>query len=250
MKDDKSNFVDDLIRDYYDLVFRKVAGSFHGNTDIASDITQEVFLKAYKHRAKFKGEASPSTWLYVIVKNEILMEYRKRKQQHRMSNHIDERELDRIPESEHLNVMPAPEMPINPKLLKGLTPEQKSIFMHRMNGYVTSEIMEMTGFSSAKTKSLFYRARGSVRGNLKRRTLKSLPQAVYDYINNPERYKSKRPKYLKPDAKDLPPSVYSYIERKAKVIRKKENVIRFERRDKKPRTNKRLWNYNKRAVNE
>lgn len=40
--------------------------------DDADDITQDVFLKAWKNLEKFKGEAGIYTWLYRIATNETL----------------------------------------------------------------------------------------------------------------------------------------------------------------------------------
>jgi RNA polymerase sigma-70 factor (ECF subfamily) len=54
-------------RDVYRLCFRYV-----NNHHDASDMAQEVFLKAYRAIAKFRGESSFSTWLYRIAVNTCL----------------------------------------------------------------------------------------------------------------------------------------------------------------------------------
>lgn len=54
-------------RDVYRLCFRYV--NHHHD---ASDMAQEVFLKAYRAIAKFRGESSFSTWLYRIAVNTCL----------------------------------------------------------------------------------------------------------------------------------------------------------------------------------
>src|SRR5215831_19947259 len=54
-------------RDVYRLCFRYV-----NNHPDASDLAQEVFLKAYKAIGRFRGESAFSTWLYRIAVNTCL----------------------------------------------------------------------------------------------------------------------------------------------------------------------------------
>ncbi len=51
----------------YQLCYRYV-----GNHEDASDVAQEVFLRAYRALASFKGDASIGTWLYRIGVNACL----------------------------------------------------------------------------------------------------------------------------------------------------------------------------------
>lgn len=51
-------------RTVYQLCYR-----FVGNHEDATDLAQEVFLRAYRALAKFKGDASIGTWLYRIATN-------------------------------------------------------------------------------------------------------------------------------------------------------------------------------------
>ncbi|MDD3966851.1 MAG: sigma-70 family RNA polymerase sigma factor [Candidatus Neomarinimicrobiota bacterium] len=59
------------IKDYHDRIYTVI---FHivGNEDDALDCTQEVFLKAYRKRGTFRGEASPYGWLHSIANNHAL----------------------------------------------------------------------------------------------------------------------------------------------------------------------------------
>jgi RNA polymerase sigma-70 factor (ECF subfamily) len=54
-------------RDIYRLCYRYV-----NNHEDASDMAQEVFLKAYRAIGRFRGESSFSTWLYRIAVNTCL----------------------------------------------------------------------------------------------------------------------------------------------------------------------------------
>jgi len=50
-----------------------------GNHDDAEDITQEVFIKAYRSIGEFRGDSALYTWLYRICVNLSLNTLRKRK---------------------------------------------------------------------------------------------------------------------------------------------------------------------------
>ena len=52
---------------------------FLGNEHDAEDVTQEAFIKAYRHLHSFNGKARFTTWLFAIAKNTALTHLRKRK---------------------------------------------------------------------------------------------------------------------------------------------------------------------------
>ncbi len=51
---------------------QRVCFRFTGNAEDAADLTQEVFVKAYRSLAKFRGTSAFSTWLYRIAVNACL----------------------------------------------------------------------------------------------------------------------------------------------------------------------------------
>ena len=69
-----------------DLFERYHAGVFNvcirllGNREEAEDIAQDVFIRAFKAYAHFRGDADPGTWLYRIAVNLCLNHQRKQKQ--------------------------------------------------------------------------------------------------------------------------------------------------------------------------
>lgn len=69
---------------------QRVCYRFTGNAEDAADLTQEVFVKAYRSLAKFKGTSAFSTWLYRIAVNACLSFKALRKNQ--MSDRDDEGE--------------------------------------------------------------------------------------------------------------------------------------------------------------
>lgn len=60
-------------------VYRICLGYVNGNAEMAKDLTQEVFIKIWKHLKDFRSESKISTWIYRIAVNTCLMELRKKK---------------------------------------------------------------------------------------------------------------------------------------------------------------------------
>src|ERR1700737_4215905 len=73
----------DAFRALYDLYKDRVYSIslyfFHGDRTIASDVTQQVFLKLMISIRQFRGDAEFSTWLYRLVVNACMDEARSRK---------------------------------------------------------------------------------------------------------------------------------------------------------------------------
>lgn len=49
-----------------------------GDDEAAKDAVQEVFLRAFSHAERFRGDASPFTWLYCIATTYCLQQLRNR----------------------------------------------------------------------------------------------------------------------------------------------------------------------------
>jgi len=73
----------DAFRALYDLYKDRVYSIslyfFHGNRTVASDVTQQVFLKVMTSIQQFRGDAEFSTWLYRLVVNACMDVARSRK---------------------------------------------------------------------------------------------------------------------------------------------------------------------------
>ncbi len=67
-----------LVNRYQQYVFT-LAMRYVNNREMAEELAQDVFVKAYKYLADFKGNCKFSTWLYTIVNTTCLSHLRKRK---------------------------------------------------------------------------------------------------------------------------------------------------------------------------
>lgn len=68
MADDPVNLFDQLYRDNRDMLY-KLALGLTGNSHDAEEVTQETFLRAFRHYGDFRGQCAFSTWIYRIAIN-------------------------------------------------------------------------------------------------------------------------------------------------------------------------------------
>ena len=69
-----------LVNKYQRYVFSIVL-RYVTNREVAEEISQDVFIKAYRNLGSFKGESKFSTWLYTIVHTTCLSHLRKKKEE-------------------------------------------------------------------------------------------------------------------------------------------------------------------------
>jgi RNA polymerase sigma factor (sigma-70 family) len=67
-----------LVQRYQQYVFTLVL-RFTDNREDAEEISQDVFVKAYRSLADFRGQAKFSTWLYTIVRTSCITFLRKKR---------------------------------------------------------------------------------------------------------------------------------------------------------------------------
>jgi len=52
-----------------------------GNSDDAQDLVQETYYKAYRHFDKFESGTNSKAWMFMILKNSFINDYRKSKRE-------------------------------------------------------------------------------------------------------------------------------------------------------------------------
>lgn len=70
---------DDIVREHQQRVYRVILGLVR-DPELASNLTQDCFIRAYENRASFRGDASVSTWLVRIAINLVRDNARNRRQ--------------------------------------------------------------------------------------------------------------------------------------------------------------------------
>jgi len=75
----KEQFFNEIFEICYPKVYRLCLGYFKGDTTVAEDVVQEVFIRVWLHMDTFREESTITTWVYRITVNTCLMELRKNK---------------------------------------------------------------------------------------------------------------------------------------------------------------------------
>lgn len=130
--------------------------------DTAASLTQDAFVRAWRHLSGFRGESRLLTWLHRLTVN-VVLDHRRRERRrnaHRVPL-ADGEDLDRL-----AVVRPAP-VGMRRDLetaIAGLPPGARTIFvLHEVEGYRLREIAEMTGVAVGTVKAQLHRARQLLR---------------------------------------------------------------------------------------
>jgi RNA polymerase sigma-70 factor, ECF subfamily len=87
----------------YEQRVRAWCERFTGDRELAFDLAQEVFLKAYRHLASFRCESRFSTWLFAVTQNHC----RNSRARQRPAFEIDEAMADQLPDESALDAYEA-----------------------------------------------------------------------------------------------------------------------------------------------
>ena len=157
-----------LVDKYKDRVFSLVKGIVR-NREVAEELAQDVFVKAYKSLKNFRKEAGFSTWIYRIAYNTAVSETRKKKQYVRS---FDE-QLERAESITSEQMEPGAENETRHKLLEKamseLKPEEKLILMlFYFENKQVNEISATTGLSNSNVKVKLHRIRNKLKEIMER----------------------------------------------------------------------------------
>jgi RNA polymerase sigma-70 factor (ECF subfamily) len=154
----------ELVERHQKKVFQ-VALSIIGDKEEALDITQDVFVKAYKAYKEFRYDASPETWLIRITINRARDYLRGEKLKRLLflkpGKNFDN-EIETVADSAPSPHEKASEHQLHTILRAfqlGLKGREREVFALRFgNGYTIREISELTGISQSSVKTHLYRA--------------------------------------------------------------------------------------------
>ncbi|MDR0590788.1 MAG: sigma-70 family RNA polymerase sigma factor [Puniceicoccales bacterium] len=152
-----------FINAYKGRIFSVVYNIVH-NPDDASDITQDVFIKAYNAIHTFKSNSSPFTWLYRIAVNMALSFLRKNKKRNFVS-------IDQLDESgispEQLRTIPAVDGGDRSAALKELQKKLNEALQTLSNSHrVVFILFEVEGLSHEQIAQIVGCSVGTVRSRL------------------------------------------------------------------------------------
>lgn len=138
-----------------------------GQTALAEEVTQETFIRVYKHASTYEAKAKFTTWLWTISRNLCLDHLRKKKEHHfendeemdaetfaTLDSPLEKREMDLIQQSEEKRLQ---------HCLQELTPSQREALTLRTFSELSyEEIAKTLSTSLASVKSLIFRAKNAL----------------------------------------------------------------------------------------
>jgi RNA polymerase sigma-70 factor (ECF subfamily) len=142
---------------------RKVFGlCFRLSSDpaLAEELTQEVFVRAWRKLSSFRGESAFSSWLYPLTLNVARSERRSRgRRDARIVATEDPERLERMPRA------PAPEAGFDlEKAIATLPKGARAVFvLHDVEGRTHEEIAAMLTIAPGTSKAQLFRARRLLR---------------------------------------------------------------------------------------
>ena len=149
-----------LVDKYKDRVFSLVFGIVK-DYELAQEVAQDVFVKAYSSLRKFRRDSSFSTWIYRISYNTAISETRKRKIKNisfdeNISSKISNEEVEENLESWRKE---GEELKLSRALSQLLPDEMAIISLYYFEEKAISEISVITGLGNSNVKVKLHRLR-------------------------------------------------------------------------------------------
>ena len=103
MKQNKKQSFEEIYEQNQGMVYQMCLGFVKGDADIASDLSQEVFISVWRNLEKFRGASSYKTWIYRITVNTCLQYVKKESKERTYKTNELENASSIAVESEHKN---------------------------------------------------------------------------------------------------------------------------------------------------
>lgn len=170
---------DEVVRQHQGRIFR-ILLSLLRDSDSAETLTQECFLRAYRKRASFRGEASVATWLTRIAIN-LAADHGKNRRRAFWSRLFDRNRAeaadaamhavaDRRPSAERALIANEQYTAVR-AVVDALPARQRAVFLLRFVEEMTlEEIAQATGLETGTVKSHLHRALCAVRQQVTQRS--------------------------------------------------------------------------------
>jgi RNA polymerase sigma-70 factor (ECF subfamily) len=157
----------------FDRYSRPVIGFIYdmvSDRDLAEELTQETFVRAYRGIRGMNAETKLSTWLFGIAKNVARESLRARVRTNRQVDLEDKSVLD-LSDNEPVPVERLLAKELNDLIRRSLATlddDKRLVFTLKVFHHCSyEEIADITGFSLAKLKSDLHRARAEMRRRIK-----------------------------------------------------------------------------------
>jgi RNA polymerase sigma-70 factor (ECF subfamily) len=132
-----------------------------GDPDLAADLTQACFLDAYRSRHQLADEDAFAAWLFSIARNQLRMEWRRRKLRRFVSlDWFSERAGEVIPAlSRDDETAVLDDRDRIQRVLDELSPTlREALLLHNLSGFRGGEVAQILGISADAARKRIVRA--------------------------------------------------------------------------------------------
>jgi RNA polymerase sigma-70 factor (ECF subfamily) len=150
---------EDLYRRTSDRVYA-VCLRMSGDSDRATELVQDVFVRVWQKLPGFRGESQFTTWLHRLTVNLVLQERRSRSR--REAREIGSADLERYGHAARRS-MPGTKVDLERAIAALPDKARRVLVLRDVEGYKYDEIARMTGVSLGTVKAQIHRARGLVK---------------------------------------------------------------------------------------
>src|SRR3954454_7812911 len=147
-------------RAVYQLCYR-----FVGNHEDASDLSQDVFLRAYRGLRRFRGQSSLSTWLYRIGVNVCLNRVSAKTTLGKLTEPIEEKQFvdDRAVSPSDVLLQHERAAPVRAAIARLPRKQRATLILRTYHEMSHQEIADVLGGSVGAVKANFFHALGSLK---------------------------------------------------------------------------------------
>ena len=156
----------ELVERYGDRIFSLLTG-ITGNRLDAEELTSDVFLKAFTHLDRFRGECRFSTWLYRIAYNTAISHTRRRRPR---TVEINDRQYE-LPDDQEEILFRETQMEYLEQALQRLAPDEKALVeLFYLQKIPVHELAAVTGHTEGSIKVKLFRIRKNLAALISNRT--------------------------------------------------------------------------------
>lgn len=156
--------------DAFERLYRGHVGRIHAlarrmvGDDVAEDLTQEVFIRAWQKLSTFRGDAKFGTWLHRLAVNHLLSR-RETERKRDARTLAGEGMWDTM--AAPVRRSPGAAMDLEAAMARLPGGAREVFVLFDVEGYSHEEVAEVMGISTGTSKSQLHRARMLLRGYLK-----------------------------------------------------------------------------------
>jgi RNA polymerase sigma-70 factor (ECF subfamily) len=173
VQDDVPGAFSELIDLYWGRLFGRFFRQF-GDRQEAEDLVQDVFLRIYRNRKRYRPQAKFSTWIFHIARNVARNAIRTRRRRHvmplaQLSGHDKSMSFDRVCDVEAVpsSCLEEAELAlVVRRAVSELKGRQRRAVELQCQDHSYAEIADALEMTPKAAKSLLYRARNELRESL------------------------------------------------------------------------------------